>query len=81
MATETLQGYATQINDETNRIAALLQSKEAALAAAATVEEVHAVLGPVLEPLKALGRTTDPVPVPEPEPPVEPPVEGGRRGR
>ena len=72
MATETLQGYATQINDETNRIGALLASKEAALAAAATVEEVHAILGPVLEPLKALGRTTDPVPVPDPDPVPDP---------
>jgi len=72
MATETLQGYADQINTETNRIGALLQSKEAALAAASTVEEVHAVLGPVLIPLQALGKTVEPVPVPDPDPPVDP---------
>lgn len=78
MGTETLQGYATQINDETNRIGALLVSKEDALAAAATKEQIHAILGPVLAPLQALGKATDPVPVPEPDPvPTERP-RGGR---
>jgi len=74
-ATEQLNAYAAQIDTETNRIAAELQSSAQALVNASTLEEVNTIIAPVVAKLKATG-TQPPVEVPPVEPPVEP---SGRR--